>query len=222
MKSPMNAVLGLNQLLLNAMIADGAPERWITMARGVHNAAGSVLSLIEDLHAMAKIEAGGEPVELADATTLAADLAETVAVFAAEADARKVALTLEIDTSLPTVRWDIRRIRLHVLNNLISNALKFTPTGGTITLTASSNGNAVILTLADTGPGVPAAVRERIFHRFAQSDDNAARAFGGSGLGLHNAKRYVELHGGVIRVEDNPAGGALFVLLLPTHLPENK
>jgi len=125
------------------------------------------------------------------------------------------------------VEIDPARIE-RVLLNLLSNAFKFTPDGGCITCSleprpASEDGSQtpaqVVLCVQDSGPGVPAELREVIFERFRQSEEGAKRRFGGTGLGLAIVKELVSLHGGTIRIDEAPGGGARFTVCLPQRAP---
>ena len=109
------------------------------------------------------------------------------------------------------VRCDRERV-VQVLSNLLGNAVKFTPTGGTVLLTVEQSGDRAQFTVLDTGPGVPAVLREHIFERFRQAEDAARK---GRGLGLYIAKGLVEAQGGKIWMESPAQGGASFSFTLP-------
>ena len=105
---------------------------------------------------------------------------------------------------------------LAALVNLVDNAVKFTPDGGSVTLQAAREGDGwVRITVTDTGPGIPERARERIFERFYRLDRGRSRELGGTGLGLSIVKHAVEQSGGRVWVESAPGGGARFVVLLP-------
>ncbi|MDR3435689.1 ATP-binding protein [Telmatospirillum sp.] len=106
-----------------------------------------------------------------------------------------------------------------ILLNLLSNAFKFTPENGRITVRLRQASDMAVIEVQDDGPGVPADQRERIFERFCQVDGGAQRRFGGTGLGLTIVKEFTELHGGDVRVLEAPGGGALFVVQLPLQAP---
>jgi two-component system, OmpR family, phosphate regulon sensor histidine kinase PhoR len=113
---------------------------------------------------------------------------------------------------LPLVLADVERIQ-QVATNLLHNAIKFTPTGGQITLAAQTQGDQVVVTVHDTGVGIPPALLPRIFERFFKAD--RARSGGGTGLGLAIAKHIVQAHGGRIWVESVPGQGSTFFFSLP-------
>jgi signal transduction histidine kinase len=112
---------------------------------------------------------------------------------------------------LPRIQVDKSLLR-RVLNNLLTNALKFTPEGGQIHVAAAALGDYLLISVADNGPGVPPADRERIFEKFTQVRGTERR---GAGLGLTFCKMAIEAHGGTITVADSDSGGALFEIVLP-------
>jgi two-component system phosphate regulon sensor histidine kinase PhoR len=127
-------------------------------------------------------------------------------------DRSGLALELEIPADLPSVSADEGRIE-QVLLNLVHNAIKFTPSGGRITISARAGAGGVEFRVEDTGSGIPEAELDRVFERFYKSDK--ARRSEGSGLGLAIAKHIVMAHGGTIRAERAPGGGAALIFTLP-------
>ena len=106
--------------------------------------------------------------------------------------------------------------KLHdVLRNLVENAANYAPEGTTITLSAQRDGDHVALMVEDEGPGIPEADRQRVFERFYRVDKARSRETGGTGLGLSIVKHLVGLHGGDVRVENRPSGGARFIVRIP-------
>lgn len=216
LKSPLVAIIGFCRVLA-AKAADGELDAETEdLVRRMLRAGEGALDLAEDILAMAKLEAGGEKIEPVQVDDLEAEMAETLGVFEYEASSRRIKLAMNVVNELPGVFWDITRIKHHVLNNLMSNAMKFTPPGGTVTLEAESVDGRVLLKVIDTGSGVPENERERIFHRFEQMEMASNRVHKGAGLGLHNARLFARRHGGDIYIEDTPTGvGVAFVASLP-------
>jgi len=214
LKSPMVAITGFTALLKDQVTEAGSPQRWITLLDRIERAAIGSLAMVEDILALAKTEAGKEPVESVWVDNLEMELIDLVETFRMEAEAKGMNIRLEA-VNLPPVKWDIRRIRYHVINNIISNALKFTPAGGEVIVAAHANSDKVVIEIRDSGPGVPVAERERIFERFEQADLKTSRVFNGSGLGLANAAIFVKRHGGRIDVRDAKPHGAVFMIELP-------
>jgi len=173
---------------------------------------------VSDLLDIAKLEAGKMDMHYAriDLARLIRFLASHFEALAEEKCIRYVveapdALFAEVDAG------KCQRI----LINLLSNAFKFTPVAGAVTLSLSAEGELAVLRVRDDGPGVPAAMREVIFERFRQGEGGAARRFGGTGLGLAIAKEFADLHGGTIEVGDAPDRGAMFTVTLPLTAPED-
>jgi len=170
--------------------------------------------LVEDLRLLALAEAGQltlekRPMDVGDL------LRDAHVNFSPQAADRGVTLALDLSPDLPGVVADWRRIA-QVLGNLLTNALRHTPQGGCVTMSAaSSDEDAVIVTVADTGAGVPPEDLSYVFERFWRGNKSRSRASGGSGLGLAIAKQLVEMHGGTISVESAPGEGATFWFTLP-------
>jgi len=178
--------------------------------------------LVEDLRLLALAEAG--QLALDRRAMDVGDLLRDAQVnFGPQAADRGVTLSLDVPPQLPSVMADWRRIA-QVLGNLLTNALRHTPQGGCVTLSAAvilplggEAGRGVVeVTVADTGMGVPPEDLPYIFERFWRGDRSRSRAGGGIGLGLAIARQLVEMHGGTIRVESAPGEGSQFRFTLPT------
>jgi signal transduction histidine kinase len=167
--------------------------------------------LIEDLRLLSLAEAGGLDLHLAE-TKLRPLLTEIVTTWQNQARSQQITLRLAVAEALPPVLADARRLG-QVFHNLVSNALRYTPLGGTITLGGRVEGVEVWLWLADSGPGLPAEVLPHLFERFYRADPSRSRETGGSGLGLAIARQLVLLHGGRIWAESEQ--GAVFYVALP-------
>jgi two-component system sensor histidine kinase BaeS len=164
--------------------------------------------LVEDLRTLSLSESGALRLHR-EPTDLAALLAETVAGFGAKADAASISLRASASEGLPTLELD--QARMHqVIGNLLANALRFTPAGGSVDVHAGPAGDGVEITVSDTGSGIAPDVLPRIFDRFFRSADS-----GGSGLGLPIARSLVEAHGGTIVAESPAAGGTVVHIRLP-------
>jgi PAS domain S-box-containing protein len=204
-RTPMNGVLGMNALLLET---DLAPEQK-KMAQTVRDSAEALLSLLDDVLDMAKLEAGQVALE-----RYAFDLPELVQsavdLFAPRARQKGVALNAQVE---PAAQGDFvgapNSIR-QVLLNLVANAVKFTGHGGVTVLVTAAEPQRVRFEVRDTGPGVSAEAKSRLFSPFEQADASIARRFGGTGLGLSIARKLTQLMGGEIGVDDRPGGGSVF------------
>ena len=164
--------------------------------------------LVEDLRTLAHSESGTLTLQK-EPTDLAILLNETAASFAAEAAESHIQLDVEASASLPLLEIDPMRIR-EVLTNLIANALRHTSENGRVSVTASSQGNTIVVVVADTGRGIPSADLSRIFDRFYKGQGSR-----GSGLGLTIARNLVIAHGGEIRAESEEGKGTTMTMTLP-------
>jgi signal transduction histidine kinase len=176
--------------------------------------------LVEDLRQLALAESGQlslipEPLDLGHLAGQAID------AFHPPAEARGVELSLAPADSIPLVRADRQRVQ-QVLDNLLSNALRYTPDGGRITVGLARENESIRVTVTDTGPGIPVEVLPNVFERFYRADQSRERLSdgGGSGLGLAVARSIIEAHGGRIDVKSLPGEGATFWFSLPVDAPE--
>ncbi len=169
--------------------------------------------LTDDLLKLSTIEAGQMDLNLR--TVNPAELLK-MCVDTASFAAKKKQQTLTVDCAggLPAVRGDSGRLR-DVLQNLLDNAVQYTPLGGHIIASAASDGPEVIFTVTDNGIGIPQAEQERIFERFYRVDEGRSREAGGTGLGLSIARHIAEAHGGRIWVESAIGQGSRFHFSVP-------
>ena len=173
-----------------------------------------VVQLVEDLRLLALAEAGAlrlhrEPGSMSDL------LRHAVEAFRPRAETKGVGLSLRVSPELPEVELDQTRIA-QVVANLLDNALFHTPSGGTVTVSATSSDSRVTVSVADTGTGIPPQDLDQLFERFYRVDPSRTRATGGTGLGLTIARQLVEAHGGSIGVESAPGQGSRFFFDLPS------
>jgi signal transduction histidine kinase len=170
--------------------------------------------LVEDLRLLALAEAGQLSLERR-AMDVGDLLRDAHVNFTPQAADRGVTLALDLPSELPQVMADWRRIS-QVLSNLLTNALRHTPQGGCVTLSASAGEGVVEVVVTDTGTGIPREDLPYVFERFWRGEKSRSRASGGSGLGLAIVKQLVEMHGGTVGVESAPGKGSSFCFTLPT------
>ena len=171
-----------------------------------------LLSLINDVLDLSKVEAGQVELEL-NAFSLREALERGLVMVRERATTSGVRLGLELDPAAEVIEGDERRIR-QVIFNLLSNAVKFTPSGGLVELRSAERDGEVRVSVADTGPGIAPEDQDRIFEEFQQTEAGAGQREG-TGLGLALSKRLVELHGGRIWVDSEPGHGSTFTFSLP-------
>ncbi len=221
LKSPVSAMVGFANLMKSELEEGPRQERHRGFLARIADAGMQTLALIDSILVMARLEAGREPIDPVRIDDPMADFADTVTMFQMEAQAKLITLTFRPLTPLPPVCWDMGHIRYRALNNVISNALKFTPTGGSVDVTVAEEEGWVTITVADTGPGIPEGEEERIFRMFEQVDLTSVRTHRSAGLGLANARHFVELSGGSLTAVNRDEGGARFVFRLPVA-PKNR
>jgi signal transduction histidine kinase len=213
LRTPLNAVIGFSEALLHESAKPDA-RRIEEYAGAINEAGRHLLSLINDILDVARIEAGRmdlaeDRVDLARLAATALRLLEPVARTAS------VSLTLAVPQDLPAVQGDERRLR-QVLLNLVSNAVKFTPPGGAVRLEAGFDAEGgIALRVADTGIGIAKEDLERVFQPFVQLDSSLSRRYQGSGLGLFLSRALAQAHGGTLILESEPGKGTTAVLRLP-------
>ncbi|MEA3315458.1 MAG: HAMP domain-containing sensor histidine kinase, partial [Campylobacterota bacterium] len=212
LKSPMTAVIGCLELLEeDEFLSKDEKKRCIKSAK---KASKSIMKLVEDISIMAKSEAGKEHVEYKNISNLKNIMEDVYNTFKYEMKIKSIDFKIDIDKDLPIVYWDIDKIQYHVLNNIISNAIKFTSYGGDITFKITSKNDYIKIKIKDNGIGIPKDKRKTIFEKY--DTHNNKKVFKGTGLGLYNAYNFINKHNGTISVENGINGkGTGFVLLIP-------
>ncbi len=211
LRTPLNAIIGFSQVLQQRMFGE-VNEKQEEYLEDILSSGNHLLSLINDVLDLSKVEAGQVELESAD-FSLREALERGIVMVRERAVRNGVGVSLELAPEVDVVRGDERRIR-QVVFNLLSNAVKFTPAGGSVTVAAVRAAGHVEVSVADTGPGIAPEDRERIFEEFQQTEVGV-RQREGTGLGLALSRRLVELHGGRIWVESEPGHGSRFVFTLP-------
>ena len=208
LRTPLTVVLGHTEALSDGELPPDAETFKI-----LYDETKRLNRLVEDLRTLSLSDAG--ELHLNRSLTSPGDLLERAAASRkSEANAKEIELQIEVEEDLPEVDLDADRMT-QVLVNLLDNALRYTPKGGWINLSAYEVEERVELNVHDSGPGIPAEDLEHLFERFYRGDKSRQREEGGSGLGLAIAKSLVENQGGEIRVESPPGEGARFVVELP-------
>jgi two-component system phosphate regulon sensor histidine kinase PhoR len=210
-KTPLTAIQGFAETLLGGALDDpSSNRRFLDIIR---NHAMRLARLTNDLLKLARIEAGKLEVEFfpVGLMELIEGCAETTLM---KASRKQITLEIEVAPGLPAVRGDAGLLR-DVLQNLLDNAVQYTPEGGHIHVTAEARNREAVITVSDTGIGIPAPEKERIFERFYRVDAARSREAGGTGLGLSIAKHIVEAHSGRLWVESVIGEGSKFSFSVP-------
>jgi signal transduction histidine kinase len=202
LRTPLNAIIGFSEILTNQYFGE-LNTRQLDYSRGILDSSNRLLSLINDILDLATIEAGYMTLEIqeVDIHTL---MSSVLALTRERARRQNLKLEFACPTDIGTLTADERRLK-QALFNLISNALKFTPPGGTVTLGARRDGPNLALFVADTGVGVPREDQARIFDKFERGNPHARQS--GPGLGLSLVKSFIELHGGWVEMDSRPGSG---------------
>lgn len=212
LRTPLNAIIGFARLLRD-QVAGQLNEKQARYTEMILAGGEHLLSIINDILDLIKIEQGkgnfrpgwvspGEVVE------------EVTRLFSQQAEDKGLQLTAQVQPGLPEAYWDAKRVK-QVLANLISNAIKFTSSGGRVHVSAAREGEAILFSVADTGIGIKPEDQERVFLAFEQADSSLTRRFQGTGLGLAISKQLVELHSGHIWLESVPGSGTTVYFMLP-------
>ena len=213
-KTPLTAIQGFAETLLGGALDDPTNNR--RFLEIIRNHAIRLARLTNDLLKLARIEAGKLEVQFSSVglMELIEGCAETTLL---KANRKDITLEIDVPPKLPPVRGDASLLR-DVLQNLLDNAVQYTPEGGRIHVTASAGPREAVIAVTDTGIGIPLADQERIFERFYRVDVARSREAGGTGLGLSIAKHIVEAHGGRLCVESNVGQGSKFSFSIPLDI----
>jgi CheY-like chemotaxis protein/anti-sigma regulatory factor (Ser/Thr protein kinase) len=211
LRTPLNAVIGFSEVLLDRMFGE-INERQDEYLHDIRNSGKHLLALINEILDLSKVEAGQMVLE---PTTFSVGSAVdgTLAMVRDRATKHAIAMTVQVADDVELIHSDERRFKQVVLN-LVTNAVKFTPDGGSVSVRAYREGTELFVTVADTGIGVPPEDRERIFESFQQGRRGAPKEEG-TGLGLTHSRRMVELLGGRMWLESTVGVGSTFGFAIP-------
>ena len=214
LRTPLNAIIGFSEVLLEKLFGE-LNEKQNEYVDDIISSGRHLLSLINDILDLAKIEAGRMELELAK-FDLPAALENALLLVRERATRQRVKLERVVDERLGEFVGDERKIK-QVLLNLLSNAVKFTPEEGQIRVEARLGDGSVIMSVADSGIGIAPQDQEAIFEEFRQVRTSYARKHEGTGLGLALTRKFVEMHGGKIWVESEVGKGSRFIFSLPIN-----
>lgn len=212
LRTPLNAIIGFSDVLLEQMFGELNPKQ-LEYLRDIHASGQHLLSLINDILDLAKVEAGRMELNLGIFDVRAA-IDNALTLVRERALRQGITLTSEVDPQLCELRADERKLK-QILLNLLSNAVKFTPQGGAIKVMARQRDDSIEIAVADTGVGIARVDQDSVFEEFKQIGGDYARKSEGTGLGLALTRKLVELHGGSIGLESEPGSGSTFTIVLP-------
>jgi signal transduction histidine kinase len=213
LRTPLNAIIGFSEVLSERMFGE-LNEKQEEYLKDIHASGTHLLSLINDILDLSKIEAGRMELELSD-FDLPAAIDNALMLVRERAGRRSIALHTKIDNRLGQIQADERKVRQVVLN-LLSNAIKFTPEAGRIEVGAVPKDGFVEISVSDTGVGIAPEDQEAVFEEFRQVG-TADKKVEGTGLGLTLCRKFVELHGGRIWVKSQLGAGSTFTFTIPVR-----
>ncbi len=216
LRTPLNAVIGFGQVLEGEVFGPIGNGKYREYARHIHESGQHLLSLINDILDLSKVEAGQlelhpEMLDLEETMRTATLLVSGLTA------ARRVRLRMEVPVAAPDFQADARAIK-QILVNLLSNAVKFSPPGGEVLFSVAPQPDALVFTVADEGPGMNAAQVARALVPFGQASGHVTEATRGTGLGLPLALKLTEQHGGRLEIDSAPGRGTRVIVTLPQPL----
>jgi signal transduction histidine kinase len=214
LRTPLNAIIGFSEVLSERMFGE-INEKQADYLKDIHESGRHLLSLINDILDLSKIEAGRMDLELST-FDLPSALSNAMTLVRERAQRHGIALSLEVDKKLGAFQADERKFKQIVLN-LLSNAVKFTPDGGRVAVSAKKDTTHVEIAVRDTGIGIAPEDQASVFEEFKQVGRDYTKKAEGTGLGLALTRRFVELHGGEVRVQSALGKGSTFTITLPVR-----
>jgi PAS domain S-box-containing protein len=215
LRTPLNAIIGFSEIIENQLLGPLGLPQYGEYAHDINESGRHLLQIINDILDIARMEVGRIILREERIDTFAA-LQSCLGLVRERADAAHVALVTPLPDSLPDLWGDPRRIKQAVVN-ILSNAIKFTPAGGRVTLSAEAGPDGMTFAIKDTGIGIDPQTLPKVLAPFGQADSSLARRFDGAGLGLPLARKLMDLHGGSLTIASEPAKGTLVTLHFPAE-----
>ncbi len=215
LRTPLHTILGFSEMMLNSP-SKNSPDagRSVEYIEDIHTSARHLMDVINDVLDLAKMDAGKLKLDLIRISTKE-NIQGIVRLMMERAHKKRIALHTIISPDTPDMMADERAVK-QIMFNLISNAIKFTPENGTITVTVKLVDNSVSIAVADTGVGIPFDQIDRVLKPFEQVDNRYSRSEGGTGLGLSVVQGLAKLHGGRLTIESTVGQGSIFTVYLPS------
>jgi len=217
LRTPLNAIIGFSDVLAQEYFGPIGSQTYRSYAQDIHSSAHLLLELVDALLDLSAIEAGRVPLEPEDLEA-GPVIADCLQVMANKVQQARLEVITQVETDLPTIQADRRALK-QILINILSNSAKFTPTGGTITVSAARDADGVRLSIADTGPGIPPDVLQTIQETFTRYDGDPYRTSTGWGLGLSIVDALVTRHGWTLDIASKIDVGTTVTIEIPTERP---
>ena len=214
LRTPLNAIIGFSEVLLEKLFGD-INDKQDDYLKDIHSSGKHLLTLINDILDLSKIEAGRMELE-PSSFDLANAISNALTLVRERAQRHGIALSQAVDPALGEIVADERKFK-QILINLLTNAVKFTPDGGRIDVTARRMDRHAEIAVRDTGIGIAAQDQAVVFEEFRQVGRDYTNKQEGTGLGLALTRKFVELHGGTITLESAPGKGSTFTFTIPLH-----
>jgi signal transduction histidine kinase len=214
LRTPLNAIIGFSEVLIERMFGD-LNDKQDDYLKDIHSSGKHLLSLINDILDLSKIEAGRMELDV-ESFDVPAALSNAMTLVRERAQRHGLALDLAVAPEVGEVRADERKFK-QIMLNLLTNAVKFTPDGGKVAVSARLVGGVLEVAVTDTGIGIAPQDQAAVFEEFRQVGRHYTNKQEGTGLGLALTKRFVELHGGALVLDSEPGRGSTFTFTLPSQ-----
>ncbi len=214
LRTPLNAIIGFSEMMQQAYFGPLGSDKYDEYVKDIHAAGSYLLGVINDILDMSKIEAGQFSIER-EGIDLAPLISETVRVIALQAAEKSITVETKISDSM--VLYADRRAIKQIVINLLSNAVKFTGNGGHISLRARKVSGAIMLSIEDTGCGIPKDALKKLGRPFEQVQNQFSKNHSGSGLGLAISRSLAALHGGALKIRSTEGVGTIVSVRIPAR-----
>jgi PAS domain S-box-containing protein len=214
LRTPLNSIIGFSEILHDQTFGP-ANEKQMRYLENVLTSSKHLLTLINDILDLSKVEAGKMDIIYED-FTVSSVINEVKTLVVSIASKKNIIIDVNVDEKLTTIHADVAKFK-QILFNLMSNAIKFSANGGSVTINARRINDMAQVSITDTGMGISKKDQKKLFQPFMQADASASRQFEGTGLGLALTKRFVEMHGGKVWIESELNRGSTFTFTIPVQ-----
>jgi two-component system cell cycle sensor histidine kinase PleC len=216
LRTPLNAIMGFSEILKRELFGPLNVPAYKDYAGDIHHSGGHLLELINDILDLSRIEAGRRDI-LEEPFHILSCVEAAQSLLKGKAQEKSISVSVAIDQSLPKLMGDLRAVN-QVLINLLTNAIKFTPVGGEVVVSAARNAaGAMIVSVKDNGPGIPAHELRTAMDSFARGATATKQAIEGAGLGLSIVKGLMDLHGGNVSIVSAEGEGTEVLIIFPAY-----